>query len=116
MLRSCLPLQTTSLHSPSKLTKFQPPETLKQFAAFCGQNQLHFISDEIYALSILSNPAIPNSTPFVSILSLDLQGIIDPVLIHVLYGASKDFCANGLRLGLVCTRNGVVKSAISSIG
>uniref|UniRef100_A0A8H7K144 Aminotransferase class I/classII large domain-containing protein n=1 Tax=Bionectria ochroleuca TaxID=29856 RepID=A0A8H7K144_BIOOC len=53
--------------------------------------------------------------PFVSTLSLDLQGIIDQNRHHVLYGASKDFCANGLRLGVVCTRNKGIIGAISSI-
>lgn len=93
----------------------QPPETLKEFASFCGKNQLHFISDEIYAKSIFSNTAIPTPTPFVSTLALDLRHAIDPSLMHVLYGASKDFCANGLRLGFVCTRNEGILGAMSSI-
>ncbi|CAG9950552.1 unnamed protein product [Clonostachys rosea f. rosea IK726] len=67
---------------------------------FASQHGLHFISDEIYGKSTFQNPAIPDATPFVSTLSLDLQGIIDQNRHHVLYGASKDFCANGLRLGV----------------
>ena len=54
-------------------------------------------------------------TPFVSTLSLDLRDVIDPTLMHVLYGASKDFCANGLRLGVVCTINEGLIGAMSSI-
>lgn len=94
---------------------FQPPETLKEFASFCGRNRLHFISDEIYAKSVFSNPAIPIPMPFISTLSLDLRDVIDPALTHILYGASKDFCANGLRLGFVCTKNEGIMGAISSI-
>ncbi|RJE19305.1 hypothetical protein PHISCL_08362 [Aspergillus sclerotialis] len=93
-----------------------PPETLKGFASFCGKEGLHFISDEIYAKSLFPNPAIPNPTPFISALALDLDNVIDPTFVHVLYGASKDFCANGLRLGFVCTKNEGVVGAMSSIG
>ena len=39
----------------------QPPETLKEFAAFCGENDLHLISDEIYAFLylIIPKPQLP---------------------------------------------------------
>lgn len=94
----------------------QPPETLKEFAAFCGENDLHLISDEIYALSVFDNPETPAAVPFRSVLSLDLDKLIDPRFLHVLYGASKDFCANGLRMGFVCTRNEGIMGSMSSIG
>ncbi|KAE8406708.1 pyridoxal phosphate-dependent transferase [Aspergillus pseudonomiae] len=100
-------------HNP--LGRCYPPETLLEFAAFCGRNKLHFISDEIYAKSVFPNTAMPSPTPFVSALSLDLRDVIDPTLMHVLYGASKDFCANGLRLGVVCTINEGLIGAMSSI-
>lgn len=77
---------------------------------------MHLISDEIYAKSVFSNPAIPNPIPFTSILSLNLGDAVDQSLVHVLYGASKDFCANGLRLGFVCTSNQGIIGAMSSIG
>ncbi|KAE8376633.1 PLP-dependent transferase [Aspergillus bertholletiae] len=100
-------------HNP--LGRCYPPETLLEFASFCGRNQIHFISDEIYAKSVFPNSAMPSATPFVSTLALDLCNVIDPHLMHVLYGASKDFCANGLRLGLVCTSNEGLLGAMSSI-
>ncbi|KAH8898013.1 PLP-dependent transferase, partial [Thozetella sp. PMI_491] len=92
-----------------------PPETLIEFATICGQRGLHFISDEIYAKSVFSNPTIPDAAKFTSALTLDLRGIIDPSYVHLLYGASKDFCANGMRLGFVCTQNKGVMGALSSI-
>lgn len=88
---------------------------MKVFASACGQNDLHFISDEIYAKSTFQNQAIRNTVPFQSTLSLDFSGIVDETRHHIIYGASKDFCANGLRLGLVCTRNEGVMGALSSI-
>ena len=42
---------------------------------------------------------LPNPPPFNSVLSFDLERYIDPSLVHVLYGLSKDFCANGVRIG-----------------
>ena len=52
--------------------------------------------------------------PFTSVLALEIEGLIDPKLVHVVYGASKDFCANGVRLGAVQTRNEGVLGAVSS--
>ncbi|KAL3465832.1 hypothetical protein BJX64DRAFT_44435 [Aspergillus heterothallicus] len=37
------------------------------------KHNLHFISDEIFTLSIFSNSAIPDPTPFTSTLALDLR-------------------------------------------
>ncbi|KAE8393453.1 pyridoxal phosphate-dependent transferase [Aspergillus alliaceus] len=89
-------------HNP--LGRCYSKEALIEIARFCGQNNIHFISDEIYANSVFE---VPNSTapPFTSVLSLDLDGIIDPNLVHVLYGMSKDFGASGLRLGVLHSRN-----------
>ncbi|EXA34374.1 hypothetical protein FOVG_14358 [Fusarium oxysporum f. sp. pisi HDV247] len=102
-------------HPHNPLGRCYPPETLEVFASICGEHGLHLISDEIYAKSVFPNPAIPNAVPFVSTLSLDLDGVIDKTRHHVLYGASKDFCANGLRLGFVCTQNQGIMGALSSI-
>ncbi|TQW07336.1 aspartate aminotransferase [Cordyceps javanica] len=93
-----------------------PPETLVEFASFCRRHNLHFISDEIYAKSVFQSTDLEHAPNFTSVLSLDLQEIIDAQLVHVLYGASKDFCANGLRLGAVLTQNQGLIGAISSIG
>ena len=86
-----------------------------EFAAFCGKHQLHLISDEIYAKSVFGNKDISLGNSFVSMLSLNLANTIHAEFLHILYGASKDFCANGLRLGLVCTRNEGIIGAMSSI-
>lgn len=53
---------------------------------------------------------------FTSILALELDSVIDTKRKHVLYGASKDFCANGLRMGFVYTKNEGIMGAMSSIG
>ncbi|KAL2399724.1 putative inactive 1-aminocyclopropane-1-carboxylate synthase-like protein 2 [Exophiala dermatitidis] len=102
-------------HNP--LGRCYPPETMIEFMKFCAANDLHFISDEIYAKSVFENPAIPaECQKFTSALSLDWQRLISPMRFHVLYGASKDFCANGLRLGVVYTKNTGILASMSSIG
>lgn len=83
-------------------------------ANFCGRNGLHFISDEIYARSTFRNANLPDAPPFISTLALDMSSVIPPRLRHVLYGASKDFCANGLRLGFLYTKNRGIMGSISS--
>lgn len=93
----------------------KPRETLKQFMVFCGKHKLHFISDEIYAKSVFKNSAVQTSESFVSALSIETEGLIDPTKFHVLYGASKDFCVNGLRIGAVFTKNQGILGAMTSI-
>ncbi|KAK4098344.1 putative aminotransferase class I and II family protein [Parathielavia hyrcaniae] len=101
----------TNPHNP--LGRCYPVETLKAIASFCGQHKLHLISDEIYANSVFENPRAPAAVPFTSVLALDLADRIDAQLVHVTYGASKDFCANGLRLGMLHTRNQGLLAAIA---
>lgn len=56
---------------------------------FCQKYSLHLISDEIYALSVWDNPDAPDAPGFTSALSIDTTGLIDPSLVHVLWGMSK---------------------------
>ncbi|KAF4897339.1 putative aminotransferase tcpI [Colletotrichum fructicola] len=69
----------------------------------CQKHELHLISDEVYGLSTFTNDidSIPPSTPFTSCLSVDTTNIVDPALIHVVWGVSKDFGSNGIRLAAV---------------
>jgi aspartate/methionine/tyrosine aminotransferase len=62
------------------------------------------ISDEVYALSTWENDE-SQAPPFTSCLSIDPTGIIDPSLITVVWGVSKDFGSNGLRLGCIISQN-----------
>jgi aspartate/methionine/tyrosine aminotransferase len=55
----------------------------------CQRYQIHLISDEIYALSVWKNPEVPYAVEFTSVLAIDLTDIIDPNLVHVLWGMSK---------------------------
>lgn len=98
-------------HNP--LGRCYPRETLEALMRFCQKYQTHLISDEIYALSVYETDS---SSGFVSILSIDPAPLgVDPALIHVLYGMSKDFAAAGLRLGCLISRNKKLMQAALSI-
>lgn len=79
---------------------------------FCQKHRLHLLSDEIYACSVFDSGEA--AVPFTSILSIDPSGLIDPDLLHVTYGLSKDFGAAGLRVGAIITRSKPVLRAIAA--
>lgn len=85
----------------------------------CEKYQLHFVSDEIYGLSVFENAIdkSPAPVPFCSALAIDPAGIIDPGRVHVLWGMSKDFGANGLRMGAIISQsNPAFISTMGSVG
>lgn len=105
----------SSPHNP--LGRCYSRDTLVAFMHLCQKYKIHLISDEVYALSIWTNSAYPDATPFASVLSIDTRDIIAPGLVHVLWGMSKDFGANGLRLGCcISQHNPVFISALRSHG
>ncbi|KAK6347182.1 hypothetical protein TWF696_007258 [Orbilia brochopaga] len=103
-------------HNP--LGKCYTPDVIKAYAAFCNRHRIHLISDEIYALSLYSTPSNASAAPFTSIFAIpNLSSIIAPHLVHVLHGMSKDFCANGLRMGcLISPWNTMMRPAVMSVG
>jgi aspartate/methionine/tyrosine aminotransferase len=90
-------------HNP--LGRCYSRETLISFMRLCQKYHIHLISDEIYALSIWHNAEYPNATPFTSVLAIDTKDVIAPELVHVQWGLSKDFGANGLRIGCVISQH-----------
>jgi aspartate/methionine/tyrosine aminotransferase len=71
-------------------------EVLQECLRFCQERGLHYISDEIFALSVFENPDAAGN-PFVSALSLIDEGI-DSSRVHVVWSASKDFGCSGIRM------------------
>lgn len=91
-------------------------EALIGYLQLCSKYNIHLISDEVYVKSIFPSNDIPHPPPFLSILSIDVKEYIDPSLVHVLYGMSKDFCANGVRIGSVISPfNPTILKAVKSI-
>jgi len=60
-----------------------------EYMRLCQKYKIHLISDEIYAFTTFATEDIPAPTPFVSLLSIKKDGLIDPELCHVIHGMSK---------------------------
>lgn len=106
-------------HPHNPLGRCYPRSVLIKLMQLCEGHKIHFISDEIYALSVWSNTIDkhPPPIPFESALSIDPTGIIDPARIHVLWGMSKDFGANGIRVGAIISQaNPSLHAALVPVG
>lgn len=80
-------------HNP--LGQCYEKHVLQALFNFCGKHNLHFISDELYALSVHELKGNSDARPeFCSALSL--RGASNQV--HVVYGLSKDFGCSGIRM------------------
>ncbi|KAF5855610.1 hypothetical protein ETB97_008883 [Aspergillus alliaceus] len=107
-------------HNP--VGRCYPTETLKEILRFCHNRRLHLISDEVYA-SCVFDSGDPKAVPFTSALAISTPGLIDPNLVHLLYGFSKasslstdpDFASGGLRLGFLVTANAPLRQACKAI-
>jgi len=55
---------------------------------FAEKNQVHLISDEVYALSVYGNE-FEETIPFTSVLSIDPNGLVNTERLLVFYGMSK---------------------------
>ncbi|CAO3633358.1 unnamed protein product [Cunninghamella echinulata] len=80
-------------------------EDIKKLLKFASKNELHILFDEVYGLSTFRHLETNQSDPFKSVLSIDkVEQYIDPQFVHVVYGMSKDFSINGLRVGFVISQ------------
>ncbi|KAI1778792.1 1-aminocyclopropane-1-carboxylate synthase [Hypoxylon cercidicola] len=96
-------LMITNPHNP--LAVCYPKAILEDCLRFCKKYNLHFMSDEVYALSIFSSPDLADARPFVSVLSLDLDEIgADKSRVHMVWSTSKDFGQSGFRMGCAVTQ------------
>jgi aspartate/methionine/tyrosine aminotransferase len=102
-------LVITNPHNP--LAVCYPRWVLEECLRFCNRKGMHFISDEVYALSIFETPDLPDAQPFVSVLSLDLDAIgVDKPRVHVVWSTSKDLGQSGFRMVSsldICTQGNV---------
>jgi aspartate/methionine/tyrosine aminotransferase len=102
-------------HNP--LGRCYTREVITAYCRFCETYNLHLISDEIYALSVFPSRDNPNPNPFISTLSIDLESCgVTPSRVHVLYGMSKDFNANGFRAGAMVSQSNpfIIQSVMPS--
>ncbi|ROT69908.1 1-aminocyclopropane-1-carboxylate synthase-like protein 1 [Penaeus vannamei] len=101
------------VHPNNPLGDVYSPQLLSDLMDVCARHEIHFISDEIYALSIFTDEDEPSSRPpFRSVLSLPHP---DPDRTHVLWGLSKDFGLAGLRVGVVVSRCAELMTCLRAI-
>ncbi|ESZ91287.1 aminotransferase GliI [Sclerotinia borealis F-4128] len=101
-------------HNP--FSRCYSKESIEACMKFCQERNLHLISDELYALAAIKSDSIStmNVTPFISILSLNYKGLIDPDKVHVVWSGSKLFGLSGIRTGcLISQANIPLRTAIS---
>lgn len=85
-------------------------KVLDALLQYCEETNIHFVSDEIYALSTFGRISLPPgtqgfgqkfespATEFVSVLSRDLHELgVSGSRVHVIYSLSKDFGCSGIR-------------------
>lgn len=95
--RSIKGLLFTNPHNP--FGQCYPKTAIEDIIKFCDRKKIHFISDEIYAMSSFVNPEVGDAVPFVSALQLDIEGIgCDLSRIHTIWSVSKDLGSSGLRM------------------
>ncbi|KAL9646841.1 hypothetical protein ABK040_013702 [Willaertia magna] len=82
-------------------------ELVRSMIDFCKEKNIHFISDELYALSIFDK-----ETEFISAASV--MDSDDKDYVHIIYSFSKDFCLNGFRVGVLFTLNKEMQQVFNS--
>ncbi|XP_065062540.1 1-aminocyclopropane-1-carboxylate synthase-like protein 1 [Rhopilema esculentum] len=87
------------------LGKIYTKSQLEGFFKFANTNNLHFILDEIYFLSVHDGTTTPGRS---------IVDAIDPKLLHIVWGFSKDFAISGYRCGLVHTVNEEVEKVLNA--
>jgi len=94
-------------HNP--LGRCYPKETILGYAELASELGLHLVVDELFANQVFSTS--PNTTPFISCLSLDLGSAAART--HVFAGPTKDLGASGVKAGtLIAQHNPDVLSLI----
>ncbi|WIA13905.1 hypothetical protein OEZ85_002476 [Tetradesmus obliquus] len=92
-------------------------QQLASMIQWCLRRKVHCISDEVYANSVFDE-----SQQFVSAAHLLQQEVRSMEgsqhagdLVHIVFGFSKDFCASGLRVGCLLTKNAGLNKALDNI-
>jgi aspartate/methionine/tyrosine aminotransferase len=75
-----------------------PESILRELMAFCKEKDIHYISDEIFAMTAFSDKEDEKFISALSLVNMSEAGAMNPSRVHILYSLSKDFGAAGLRM------------------
>ncbi|XP_076064837.1 putative inactive 1-aminocyclopropane-1-carboxylate synthase-like protein 2 [Oratosquilla oratoria] len=87
------------------LGEVYPPDLLLDLLNLCAKHKMHFICNELYAMSVYDADVAFHSL-------LAFKELPDPDRTHVIWGMSKDFGLAGFRVGVVHTRSAPVKKCL----
>jgi len=87
-------------------------EELRQALAWTREKNMHFVSDEVYAMTA-NHTKVDGEEAFTSMLDLCEGELGDKV--HIVYGFSKDFGLSGFRIGCVYTENQALHCAMNNL-
>lgn len=90
------------------LGEVYPVDLAQNLMKICAKHEIHFISDEVYALSVYDK-----DIKFKSVLSLPIT--VDPQRTHFMWGMSKDLGIAGFRFGVIHTKNHDVLKVLSGM-
>jgi aspartate/methionine/tyrosine aminotransferase len=98
-----IPVRALILSNPhNPYGQSYPRRVLEGCVKFCHSKGIHYISDEVFALSTFDCPDLEssNAAAFTSVLSLDMNTLgCDLSRVHAFWGTSKTFGSNGFRVG-----------------
>jgi aspartate/methionine/tyrosine aminotransferase len=111
MMNATCPIRGLIVCNPhNPLGQIYPTTWLEALLQFCETHNIHFISDEIYALSTFgairciqdvseTEVVFGRETKFTSVLAMDLKRLqVNSARVHVSYSVSKDLGSSGIRL------------------
>ena len=93
-------LLVTNPHNPIGRCYF--PSTLRELMAFCQEKGLHYISDEVFAMSVFGGEGDEKFTSALALVDDGEKSPIDANRVHVIYSMSKDFGSAGIRMVCHC--------------
>jgi len=89
-------LLVTNPHNP--IGRSYSPSVLCDLMKFCNEKKLHYISDEVYAMSAFGKVGDENFTSALSLVDDAATSPINLNRLHVIYSMSKDFGCAGIRM------------------
>jgi len=109
-------------HPQNPLGICYPPEVVKETIDWCRENEIHLVSDEIYAGSVYR----PETADFTSALKLaaasssssssdENKGLGLGPYVHLVYALSKDFALSGLRVGALYSENQEIRLPLQKL-
>ena len=97
------PVKAVLITNPSNpLSQCYTKSCIEDCIKFCDRNGLHYISDEVYALTRFRCPEVPEPEPFTSVLAIDVKELgCNLSMVHMVWSTSKDFGQSGVRMASV---------------